>query len=177
MEEARADRARGCKGAVTALITTEGLHDAVEIDYEHHFEQYHVYLKKPEPLMPRRRRYSVPERVSTLDVSRAPSTPCEPRIAARELPHLRVQRSRQKSASLKHDRQQRVVSGIWRSDTTYRIEPDRLDIRRLILLTYVAPMRCMSSLIQEFTPDFLCVPLRTPQGGIVKNPLRLCVEM
>ena len=51
------------KGAPTALITTEGFRDSVEIGYEHRFEQYDVYLEKPEPLVPRYRRYTVPERV------------------------------------------------------------------------------------------------------------------
>ncbi|MFQ5994910.1 MAG: hydantoinase/oxoprolinase family protein [Acidiferrobacterales bacterium] len=52
------------KGAVTALITTEGFRDSVEIGYEHRFEQYDIYLDKPEPLVPRFRRYTVPERVN-----------------------------------------------------------------------------------------------------------------
>src|SRR5262245_23908773 len=52
------------KGAVTALLTTAGFRDAVEIGYEHRFEQYDVYLEKPEPLVPRRLRYTVPERSS-----------------------------------------------------------------------------------------------------------------
>jgi N-methylhydantoinase A len=52
------------KGAVTALITTEGFRDSVEIGYEQRFEQYDVYLDKPEPLVPRYRRYCVPERMS-----------------------------------------------------------------------------------------------------------------
>jgi N-methylhydantoinase A len=52
------------KGAVAALITTEGFRDSVEIGYEHRFEQYDVYLEKPEPLVPRQRRYTVPERLS-----------------------------------------------------------------------------------------------------------------
>jgi N-methylhydantoinase A len=52
------------KGALTALITTEGFRDSVEIGYEHRFEQYDIYLEKPEPLFPRRRRYTVAERVS-----------------------------------------------------------------------------------------------------------------
>ncbi len=52
------------KGAVTALVTTEGFRDSVEIGYEHRFEQYDVYLDKPEPLVPRARRYTVPERVN-----------------------------------------------------------------------------------------------------------------
>ncbi|MFQ6022081.1 MAG: hydantoinase/oxoprolinase family protein [Acidiferrobacterales bacterium] len=52
------------KGAVTALITTEGFRDSVEIGYEHRFEQYDVYLDKPEPLVPRYRRYTVAERIN-----------------------------------------------------------------------------------------------------------------
>src|SRR5512145_2329613 len=52
------------KGAVTALITTEGFRDSVEIGYEHRFEQYDVHLEKPEPLVPRQRRYCAPERIS-----------------------------------------------------------------------------------------------------------------
>ncbi len=52
------------KGAVTALVTTEGFRDSVEIGYEHRFEQYDVYLDKPEPLVPRARRYTVPERMN-----------------------------------------------------------------------------------------------------------------
>jgi hypothetical protein len=35
VEEGRADRARGRRGAVTALITIEGFRDAVETGYEH----------------------------------------------------------------------------------------------------------------------------------------------
>ncbi len=52
------------KGAVTALITTEGFRDSVEIGYEHRFEQYDLGMDKPRPLVPRRRRLTVPERVN-----------------------------------------------------------------------------------------------------------------
>jgi N-methylhydantoinase A len=51
------------KGAVTALITTEGFRDCVEIGAENRFEQYDIHLQKPEPLVPRYRRYGVPERI------------------------------------------------------------------------------------------------------------------
>src|SRR5436305_14707928 len=36
------------KGALTALITTEGFRDCVEIGYEHRFEQYDIYIEKPQ---------------------------------------------------------------------------------------------------------------------------------
>jgi N-methylhydantoinase A len=51
------------KGAKTALVTTEGFRDTVEIRHENRFEQYDVNIDLPPPLVPRRRRYVVPERV------------------------------------------------------------------------------------------------------------------
>ena len=52
------------KGARTALITTEGFRDAVEIAYEHRFDQYDLYMERPEPLVPRHLRFTVPERIA-----------------------------------------------------------------------------------------------------------------
>ena len=52
------------KGARTALVTTEGFRDSLEIAYEHRFEQYDLYMERPEPLVPRRLRLGVPERVA-----------------------------------------------------------------------------------------------------------------
>jgi N-methylhydantoinase A len=51
------------KGATTALVTTEGFRDTVEIRHENRFEQYDVNIDLPPPLVPRRRRYAVPERI------------------------------------------------------------------------------------------------------------------
>ena len=51
------------KGAKTALITTEGFRDTVEIRHENRFEQYDVNIDLPPPLVPRRHRYVVPERL------------------------------------------------------------------------------------------------------------------
>ena len=51
------------KGAVTALVTTEGFRDSVEMGTESRFEQYDVFMDKPPPLVPRRRRHGVPERM------------------------------------------------------------------------------------------------------------------
>jgi N-methylhydantoinase A len=52
------------KGARTALVTTDGFRDSLEIAYEHRFEQYDIYMERPEPLAPRPLRYEVPERVA-----------------------------------------------------------------------------------------------------------------
>ena len=52
------------KGARTALLTTEGFRDSVEIAWEHRFEQYDLEMERPEPLVPRHWRLGVPERVA-----------------------------------------------------------------------------------------------------------------
>ena len=52
------------KGARTALLTTQGFRDSVEIAYEHRFAQYDLTMERPAPLAPRALRYTVPERVA-----------------------------------------------------------------------------------------------------------------
>jgi N-methylhydantoinase A len=51
------------KGAKTALLTTEGFRDTIEIRHENRFEQYDVNIDLPPPLVPRRLRFPVPERI------------------------------------------------------------------------------------------------------------------
>jgi len=51
------------KGAKTALLTTEGFRDVIEIRHENRFEQYDVNIDLPPPLVPRRLRFAVRERV------------------------------------------------------------------------------------------------------------------
>ena len=52
------------RGAKTALITTKGFRDVIEMRTESRFEQYDLNLVLPEPLLPRQQRYTVNERVS-----------------------------------------------------------------------------------------------------------------
>jgi N-methylhydantoinase A len=51
------------KGAKTALITTRGFRDTIEIRHENRFEQYDVGIELPPPLVPRRLRFAVRERI------------------------------------------------------------------------------------------------------------------
>src|SRR5713101_1245568 len=51
------------KGAKTALITTHGFRDTIEIRHENRFEQYDVGIELPAPLVPRRLRFPVRERI------------------------------------------------------------------------------------------------------------------
>ncbi|MDE0533695.1 MAG: hydantoinase/oxoprolinase family protein [Albidovulum sp.] len=50
-------------GAKTAFITTEGFRDVIEMRSENRFEQYDLNLKLPEPLVPRKHRFTVSERI------------------------------------------------------------------------------------------------------------------
>jgi N-methylhydantoinase A len=52
------------KGARTALVTTEGFRDSVEMAWEHRFDQYDLLMERPAPLVPRHLRLGVPERIA-----------------------------------------------------------------------------------------------------------------
>ncbi|MDR5903554.1 hydantoinase/oxoprolinase family protein [Halomonas icarae] len=52
------------RGARTALITTEGFRDVIEMRTENRFEQYDLNLKLPTPLIPREDRFTVKGRIS-----------------------------------------------------------------------------------------------------------------
>lgn len=50
-------------GAKLGLITTEGFRDILEMGTEQRYDIYDLFLQYPEPLVPRRRRLEVPERM------------------------------------------------------------------------------------------------------------------
>ncbi len=52
------------KGAVTALFVTGGHRDSLEIAYENRFDQYDILADRSRPLVPRRLRLPVPERIN-----------------------------------------------------------------------------------------------------------------
>ncbi|MCH2295089.1 MAG: hydantoinase/oxoprolinase family protein [SAR324 cluster bacterium] len=52
------------KGAKTAFLTTEGFRDILEMGYEKRYDHYDIYLEKPPPLIPRKYRLPVRERIS-----------------------------------------------------------------------------------------------------------------
>ena len=51
------------KGARTALLTTEGFRDALEIRHEGRYDMYDLLIDPPAPLVPRHLRREVPERL------------------------------------------------------------------------------------------------------------------
>jgi N-methylhydantoinase A len=52
------------KGARTALLTTEGFRDVLEMGYEKRYEQYDVNIERPAELVPRPLRFGVHERLA-----------------------------------------------------------------------------------------------------------------
>lgn len=75
------------RGAKTALITTEGFRDVIEMRTESRFEQYDLNLTLPEPLLPRQMRYTVPGRMDAsgnelIGLTRAQIAPVVDKIAA-----------------------------------------------------------------------------------------------
>jgi N-methylhydantoinase A len=50
------------RGSPTALLTTAGFRDAIEIGRERRYELYDLMVERPRPLVPRHLRFDVPER-------------------------------------------------------------------------------------------------------------------
>jgi N-methylhydantoinase A len=73
------------KGARTALITTAGFRDVLEIGYESRYNQYDIMLEKPQPLVPRNRRLTVSER---MDVNGRVIEPLDEQGVAALVPQL-----------------------------------------------------------------------------------------
>lgn len=73
------------KGARTALITTAGFRDLVEIGQEDRFAQYDVFLQKPRPLVERCWRFTVEERIDAQGNVRIPLNELQITALAEEL--------------------------------------------------------------------------------------------
>ncbi|HET9014411.1 MAG TPA: hydantoinase/oxoprolinase family protein [Thermomicrobiaceae bacterium] len=73
------------RGARTALLTTRGFRDAVEIGREHRYDLYDIDLEMPAPLVRRRWRLELDERVLADGTVEQPLDPNQVRAAAAEL--------------------------------------------------------------------------------------------
>lgn len=60
------------KGARTALVTTAGFRDVLEMGYEKRYEHYDLDLELPAPLVPRELRFPVEERITAAGKVRTP---------------------------------------------------------------------------------------------------------
>src|SRR4249920_1373067 len=87
------------KGAKTALLTTEGFRDVVEIRHENRFEQYDVNIDLPPPLVPRRLRLPVRERI---DAQGSVLLPLDDASVARAIDTLAAQSVKAVAVGLLH---------------------------------------------------------------------------
>lgn len=76
------------KGARTALLTTEGFRDVLALGNESRYDQYDLNITLPEPLVPRRWRLPVPER---LDNTGRVLRPLDEAAVAAHIPFLRAE--------------------------------------------------------------------------------------
>ena len=79
------------KGALTALVTTEGFRDVLDIGYESRYDQYDIMIEKPPALVPRERRLVVPERVDVHGRVLKPLDEAAVETVAGELARLEVE--------------------------------------------------------------------------------------
>ncbi|HMO28301.1 hydantoinase/oxoprolinase family protein [Enterovirga sp.] len=79
------------KGARTALIATEGFRDVIAIADEGRHDQYDIFVERPAPLVPRRLRFTVPERMDVQGRVRLPLDEAAVRAVARRLREAEVQ--------------------------------------------------------------------------------------
>ena len=60
------------RGAITALVATQGFRDVLDIGTESRYDQYDLAIDKPKPLAPRSLRFTVPERIDAHGAVRLP---------------------------------------------------------------------------------------------------------
>lgn len=79
------------KGAKTALLTTEGFRDSIEIGRETRYDLYDLMLEQPKPIVPRYLRFDVPQRTLADGSSRKPLDHDYVKRLARELDEKKME--------------------------------------------------------------------------------------
>ncbi len=182
------------KGARTALVTTEGHRDSLEMAYENRFEQYDINIDRPDPLVPRYRRWPVPERV---DARGRVLRPLDEAAVAALVPRLEAEGIESLAVGLMHAytntaHEERVAEilraalpDLWISLSS-EVCPEIREYERLSTTcanAYVQPLmaRYLTRLEQRLREDGFACPflLMTSGGGLtgfetaVRFPIRL----
>jgi N-methylhydantoinase A len=182
------------KGARTALLTTEGFRDVVEIRHENRFEQYDVNIDLPPPLVPRRLRLPVRERI---DAQGGVLVPLDESSVARAIEALAAQQVEAVAVGLLHsftnpDHERRVGDAIARRlpqlavTLSCEVSPEMREYERFSTAcanAYLQPLigRYVAKLDRELVrAGFRCpLLLMTSGGGItttetaIRFPVRL----
>src|ERR1700736_162861 len=73
------------RGVAVGLLTTQGFRDVLQMGTEQRYDIYDLFLKFPEPLVPRRHRLEIPERIDAQGRVVIPLDLAAVRTAARAL--------------------------------------------------------------------------------------------
>src|SRR5215475_1362385 len=87
----RAPEVAVIEGARSALVATDGFRDVIEIADEGRFDQYDINIVKPQPLVPRELRFTVPERMDVHGAVRRPLDEAAVSTIARRLGELGIE--------------------------------------------------------------------------------------
>jgi len=182
------------KGAKTALLTTEGFRDIVEIRHENRFEQYDVDIDLPPPLVPRRLRLPVKERI---DAQGKVLVPLDAASLNAAIAALEVQAVEAVAVGLLHsftnpDHEKRVGEAIQRRlpkvavTLSSEVSPEMREYERFSTAcanAYIQPLmgRYLEQLAAEFARAGFACPLllMTSGGGIttVETAIRFPVRL
>jgi N-methylhydantoinase A len=169
------------KGAKTALLTTEGFRDVIEIRHENRFEQYDLNIDLPPPLVPRRLRLPVRERI---DAQGAVLVPLDEESVARAVNILAAQGIEAVAVGLLHsftnpDHERRIGEAVAKRlpnvevTLSSDVSPEMREYERFSTAcanAYLQPMmgRYLGRLESELERAGFCCPmlLMTSGGGI-----------
>jgi N-methylhydantoinase A len=182
------------KGARTALLTTEGFRDVIEIRHENRFEQYDINIDLPPPLVPRRWRLPIRERINAQG---RVLVPLDAASLAQALDTLEAQEIESVAVGFLHsftnpDHEQRVGEAVGKRfpkmpvTLSCEVSPEMREYERLSTAcanAYVQPLmgRYLGNLDSELTrAGFRCpLFLMTSGGGIttVETAIRFPVRL
>ncbi len=182
------------KGAKTALLTTEGFRDVLEIRHENRFEQYDLNIDLPPPLVPRRLRLPVRERI---DAQGNVLVPLDEASVTRALDHIAAQNIEAVAVGFLHSftnpgHEQRVGEAVARRlphvavSLSSDVSPEMREYERFSTAcanAYLQPLigSCLSKLARALEQSGFRCPmlLMTSGGGItttetaIRFPVRL----
>jgi N-methylhydantoinase A len=167
------------RGAKTAMLTTEGHRDSLEMAYENRFEQYDVNIDRPPPLVPRWLRLPVRER---MNAEGAPLIPIDDQSVAEALAALDSEEVESVAiaflhsyANPAHERRAAEIIALARPDLSLslssEVAPEIREYERqttTVANAYVRPLmeRYLRALEAEFeSAGFGCPFLLVTSGG------------
>ena len=159
------------RGAETAVITTQGFRDILEIAYERRYSQYDIMLQKPDLIVPRSRCFTVTER---LDVYGQVITPLDQASIDQVLNQIQATNVKALAICLLHaysnpvhEQQLRDAIHARRPDLyislSSEVSPEAREFERLcttVANAYLQPL--MEGYLSQFEKQFKAIGLKCP---------------